>query len=288
LLICCIGGVMGPATRLYRPYLSAMEETLRRVTVGIRDPRAQAFYARLIAHGYEPNRHIDVLPDHRLIYVCVPKCASSRIKMTLSTLIGRSPQSPWEAHNRKRSGLKGPKHVGLSTFWRIAVDPSALRFSFVRNPYDRIVSCWADKFRDKPLIPGQPSIDPYLAWRQKNDGSLPHGADRTLSFSEFVSFATATAGDRIDAHWQLQVDLADMPGIALDVVGKIESFENDFGRVLDHVGADEAVRRRAVLPFNVSYRRAYPDYYTPELAARVYRAYERDFDRFGYARALMN
>jgi len=279
---------MGPATRFFRPHLSAIEETVRRLTVGLCNPEAYAFYARLMAGGYEPNRHIDVLPDHRLIYICVPKCASSRIKMTLSALIGRCPKSAWEANRRRISGLKGPKHVGLSAFWRVAVDPSALRFSFVRNPYDRIVSCWADKFRGKPLIAGGPSIDPYLAWRRQNDRSFAEGADRTLSFAEFVLFATATANDRVDAHWQLQVDLLDMPGIALDLVGKIETFEHDFGRVLDHVRASDALRRRAALPFNVSCHDAWQDYYTRDLAARVYRAYERDFDSFGYPRALAN
>jgi hypothetical protein len=265
-----------------------MEEGLRRLTVGLCDPQAYAFYARLMTGGYEPNRHIDVLPDHRLIYICVPKCASSRIKMTLSALIGRSPKSAWEANKRRISGLKGPKHVGLSAFWRVAVDPNALRFSFVRNPYARIVSCWADKFRDTPLIPGRPSIDPYLAWRRRNDTSLPATADRTLSFAEFVLFATATANDRVDAHWQLQVDLLDMPGIALDFVGKIESFPHDFGCVLDHVRANDALRRRAVLPFNVSCHDACSSYYTRDLAARVYRAYERDFDSFGYRQTLPN
>jgi Sulfotransferase family len=276
---------MGPVTRFYRPYLSATEEALRRLTVGLSHPQAYAFYARLVAKGYEPNRHIDVLPDHRLIYVCVPKCASSRIKMTLSALIGRSPQSAFEANRRQISGLKGPKHVGLSTFWRVAVDPRTLRFSFVRNPYDRIVSCWADKFRDKPLVAGQPSIDPYLAWRQHHDLSLPAGAGRTLSFAEFVTFATATADRRVDAHWQLQADLLDMPGITLDFVGKTESFEQDFRRVLDHVSPDEVIRRQAALPLNVSAHRSWPDYYTPDLAARVYRAYERDFDLLAYPRS---
>jgi hypothetical protein len=280
------GGALKTTTRYLRPCLSALERAAQRVIVGTADPAAYAFYRRLTAHGYEPDRHIDVLPDHRLVYVCVPKCASSRVKLTLSALLGRTPVSRWEVNKRKLSGLNGPKHVGLSTFYRVATDPATLRFSFVRNPYARLVSCWADKFRDRPLVPGQPSIDPYLAWRQRNDPSLPHGADRTLSFPEFVEMATTTASARVDAHWQLQADLLDMPGIALDLVGKMESFASDFRPVLDHVGADDVLRRRALVPFNASQHSRWADYYTDELAAQVYRAYERDFDRFGYSRAL--
>jgi hypothetical protein len=52
-------------------------------------PQAHAFYMKLMEDGYQPNVLIDVLPDERIVYVCVPKCASSRIKKTLSALLGR-------------------------------------------------------------------------------------------------------------------------------------------------------------------------------------------------------
>jgi Sulfotransferase family len=226
------------------------------------------------------------LPDHRLIYVSVPKCASSRIKLTLSALLGRSPRSISEVHNRRTSGLKGPRQVGLPRFRAIAVDPRALRFSFVRNPYDRLVAGWAYWFRDQPLVAGHPPVDVYLAYRRHVAASLPAGAGRTLGFADFVTFATATATARIDAHWQLQADLLDVPGVTLNLVGKLESFDRDFARVLSHVRAPEKLRHQAILPVNESNRAACSTYYTQELADRVYRAYERDFDCLGYPRGL--
>ena len=69
----------------------------------------------------------------------------------------------------------------------------------------------------------------------------------------------------------------------LDFVGRLESFNTDFVRVLDHVGASEAVRRDAFVPINVSQHKKWSDYYTKDLADRVYRAFERDFDRFAAA-----
>ena len=277
---------MRPITRFTRPYLSAIDETFRWLVYRVRDPQAYSFYTRLMAGGFEPNRHIDVLPNHRLIYVCVPKCASSRIKMTLSKVQGRSPRSAWEANKRGLSGLKGPKHVGIKVFQRVATDPTTLRFSFVRNPYDRLVSCWTNKFRDVPLVSTNPTIRSYLMWRQENDRSLPEGIDRTLRFSDFVNFATATALTRVDAHWQLQDDLLSMPGITLDLVGKVENFANDFRRVLDHAGVEEPLLSEAIRPLNASDHEGWSTYYTRELADRVYQAYERDFDRFEYPRML--
>jgi hypothetical protein len=101
-----------------------------------------------------------------------------------------------------------------------------------------------------------------------------------------VRFVTATAAERIDPHWVHQVTIIDMPGITLDFIGKVESFADDFGQVLDHVHACPALRRQSVLPFNASDHDSWPTYYTGELANVVYRAYEPDFDRFQYPRTF--
>ena len=277
---------MLPITRLTKPYISLLEDGARRLIVGRRDPESYKFYQQLLTGGFAPNTHIDVLPNQRVIYVCVPKNASTRIKMTLSALLGRTVRSEWEAHKRKLSGLKSPKRVGLTVFHRLAADPLALRFAFVRNPYARLVSCWLNKFCEVPLIAANPSIDSYLGWRQQNDQSFPAGPTKTLSFNEFANFATITAHDRVDAHWHYQTGLLAMPGIELNLVGKVESFSWDFMRVLDHVQANDALRADAVKAANASGNSDWRSYYTTELANRVYKAYESDFDLFQYPRIL--
>jgi hypothetical protein len=247
------------------------------------DPKASAFYAELVARGYDPNALVDVLPKSRLIYVCIPKCASTTIKATLSALSGRESLSFEELHKRRYSGLKSPYQVGPSTLCSLADDAGALRFSFVRNPYARLVSAWADKYKNKPLVGGDSFVDKYLNFRKSTDPTLPEGAGVTLSFPDFVRFTTATAHRRLDAHWQLQDDLLDMPGIKLDFIGKVESFSEDFARVLAHVGAP---RRPLGNHFNSSAHEPWPQYYSSALAEKVYRAYERDFDRLRYPRAI--
>lgn len=147
-----------PITRLAKPYISAIEAGLQHLLAAGRDPDAGVFYKRLVHGGFAPNDLIDVLPQQRIIYVCVPKNASTRIKLTLSLLLGRNMRSESDVHRRKLSGLKSPKRTGLVAFHRIATDPLALRFAFVRNPYERLVSCWLDKFRGVPLTEGRPSV----------------------------------------------------------------------------------------------------------------------------------
>jgi hypothetical protein len=250
------------------------------------DPAAAEFYDRLVRGGYEPDLLLNVLPAHKLLYVVVPKAASTRIRRTLARIDGRYVRTLKPSRWFRHSGPGGPRSMTMSSFHRLATGAGTLRFSFVRNPYARAVSCWADKFRDKPLVPGDPFIDIYLARRGEIDAALPAGADRTLSFADFITFLAAVTRLRCDIHLQVQDDILSMPGITLDFVGKVETFAQDFGRVLDHVRASAVMRREAVAAVNESDHEPWASYYTGDLADRLYRACECDFDRFGYPRAL--
>ena len=249
------------------------------------DPPASSFFKASISGGAEPDAHIDVLPLHRLLYVSIPKCASTAIKAVLSALNGKALVLPDELHTRRLTGLRSPSQVGLSAFHQLATRASTLRFTFVRNPYARLVSAWADKFQNKPLVAGDPFVDLYLEHRASINRSLPYGAEHILPFESFVEFATVTADRRVDAHWNLQSGLINIPGIELNFIGRVENFQYEFTTVMDHVGADDRLRRLVDVHFNPSSHRSWQDYYSRHLANRVYRAYERDFDGFRYSRA---
>src|SRR3569833_2989212 len=157
----------------------------------LRDPEAAQFFHTLHAGGYDPNAHIDVLPDHHVIYICVPKAASTTIKAALAQLNGRA-IPPRNLRSRRHSGLPSPRHVGLTAFHRLATCPRTLRFSFVRNPYARLVSAWADKFQDRPLVRGDGFAEQYLAYRRATRLKELE-SDQALSFQDFIEFACATA-----------------------------------------------------------------------------------------------
>jgi Sulfotransferase family len=249
------------------------------------DPHAIAFYEQLRDSRCEPNHLLKALPTHKLIYIIVPKAASTRIRTTLRRVAADYSRSLRPTRWLK-FGTRGLHSMTVSGFFRLATSPQTLKFSFVRNPYTRAVSCWADKFRGKPLVGGDPLIEMYLARRNEIDTRLPAGRDRTLSFEDFVIFATAIAGRCCESHLQSQADIISVPGIKLDLIGKVESFFRDFAHVLDHLHADASVRREAVMPLNQSSHADWHHYYTTELADRIYSAYERDFDMFGYTSAI--
>lgn len=276
--------------RIFRPVEIAIKKIpcfVSRPIVGISNPLAAEFYENLMTNGYEPDSLLNVLPRYKLIYIMVPKAASTRIRRTLARIDGRFMRSLKPSRRSKYRGPSGPRNITIDKLFRLATNPDVLRFSFVRNPYARVVSCWADKYADKPLIGGDVFIDAYLARRHEIDADLPAGADRTLSFPQFVAFAAATAKAHHDSHLQAQDDILSMPGIELDMIGKVETFDADFIRVLDFVNANDAIRNEAAVAINKTHHNDWPTYYTPELVDLVYRAYECDFDRFGYVRATV-
>jgi len=251
-------------------------------------PAAVFFNAVRDGH-FDAETYIDVLPQHGLIYLWVPKAASTTIRSVLSSLeFGTPPGPPLELLNSRRcTGIRSPRLAGFSVFHRLAKSAEALRFTFVRNPYARLLSTWSDRFQGRPLTEGHPSINAYRTHRAAISRSLPDGPDQTLSFPEFVEFATATVNQRIDIHWQLQDDFATVPGLPLNLIGKVENFQTDFARVLDHIGVTNEARARYLQQaVNPSSHEPWQEYYTDALAARVNRAYERDFDKFGYPRTV--
>ena len=135
------------------------------------------------------------------------------------------------------------------------------KFAFVRNPWDRLVSCWKDK-----VVGGN-------LFRFDNQEIL-----RMQNFEQFVGFVESQDLNTADRHLRLQSALIDHEN--LDFLGRMENFEQDLGVVLERLGINGGrIGRR-----NASNdRRPYQRYYTAELAKRVGRIYAPDTDRFGYS-----
>ena len=185
--------------------------------------------------------------------------------------IGREPRFVWfqVAKVATRSALNHFETHGVAFDVRQGYDlyfsPRLYRphfkFSFVRNPWDRLVSCWQNKIIDnrKAHIFGstQESLDSFT-------GFVDHVAGQDLS--------------SCNIHIRLQCVQMDLNH--LDFLGRFERFADDFRLVCGKLGLPGELERR----LNASSRRPdYRTYYTPELAARVGALYRRDIDLFGYA-----
>lgn len=248
----------------------------------------EAEYRALLRYSKINHQTIDVVVLKKILYVPVQKAATSKIRRTLSEIAGRR----HFFRNRRTGDVFGNpptlRSISVADFHSLISGPDVLRFTFVRNPYDRLVSAWANKFQDRPLVYGKkftrgtPEMDTYLKVRASIDPQLPHGPDQRLSFPEFVRYAIAICDQGLDNHIQLQSRLIEVPGVSLNFIGKIENFNQDIEKLLDHCSAPDALRAKVLVPVNKSKHTDFARYYTPELSKDVWQAYRSDFERFGY------
>lgn len=134
------------------------------------------------------------------------------------------------------------------------------KFAFVRNPWDRLVSCWHNKVLKENYF--------QFTGDERN---------KVREFGEFVRFVQAQDLDNADRHLRHQASLINLNDI--DYLGRLETFEGDLRQITDNLGLTQGV----IEPKNVSVKKqTYQNYYTPDLVDRVSRLYRKDIQVFGY------
>lgn len=220
--------------------------------------------------------------EHRYVCMTVPKVACTTVKLTLHEWEGLPPAADWgQVHDQDAPRLSS---FSTSEAAEMLTSPDWLRFAFVRDPYDRLFSAWKQKIgntwdtqyaglRDQiraadgyPSRPGRPA--PFVAFRD---------------FARFVA-ESGDPGVVFDGHWDLQTNVLLHDLIAYDVIGRFETFVEDFTAVLRHLDAPEHVIAMARQVTNQTAKVPLSAAYDRELAALVHRKYEADFAAFGYDR----
>lgn len=208
----------------------------------------------------------------RFIFFPVPKAATSSIKK----LIARMDDLPGDGN---------PHHdVHFDVVW--ARDLDAWRdyrtFTVVRNPWDRLVSCFKDKIRgsldDTRYGPRQRVHEGFDRYN-KVLGRQIFRPDMT--FDQFVR-AVARIPDAVaDEHVRSQYRMFSRPDGALLVerILKFESLADELPGLLRELGADDL----SVDHEHKSVRSAYRDFYTDELAEITARRYRRDIRLLDYS-----
>jgi len=131
------------------------------------------------------------------------------------------------------------------------------KFAFVRNPWDRVVSCYLDKVVNKRR-------DYYMEC---------HGKD----FEYFVRFIKKKDLSICDRHIRLQSRL--FPYREVDFIGRFENFENDLRSVLDKLN----IKVNRIPRLNVTKRTgAYKSYYSERTKHIIADKYSKDVELFGY------
>jgi Sulfotransferase family len=81
-------------------------------------------------------------------------------------------------------------------------DGGMFRFAVVRNPYDRLVSGFVDKFCGGDLQ--KPWVQDIV-----NSAGAMSGGGHTISFAQFLDYLSTTDESRINPHWRRQTYVLD-------------------------------------------------------------------------------
>uniref|UniRef100_A0A8D0A2J8 Carbohydrate sulfotransferase n=1 Tax=Sander lucioperca TaxID=283035 RepID=A0A8D0A2J8_SANLU len=174
----------------------------------------------------------------RLLYCEVPKAGCSNWKRVLMVLGGKA-ASTWDiphdaAHGANRlRRLDSYDAAGITERLR-----SYTKVLFVREPFERLVSAFRDKF-ESPNSYYHPVFGRAIIARYRANASL--GALRSgagVSFPEFVRYLLDVRRPvGMDIHWTPVSQLCSPCLLRYSFIGKLESLEADANFLLRSVGA---------------------------------------------------
>ncbi len=188
----------------------------------------------------QPKTMIYPIPSHKAVYFRVPKVASTSLLLALRKV---DPADKSDEY-----------------------DKSHFKFTFVRNPFDRLASCYRHVIRR-----GTPEV---------LDGCP--GMSRTMSFETFVeALSKIEKPEKMDMHFRPQYTFfPEKP----DYIGKFENLKEDFAEICQKIG----LHPPELLHRNSTDKTIFKDYYRDsKILQKVVNCYKKDFEMFGYSKEGM-
>ena len=203
-----------------------------------------------------------VLSDISVGYIQIPKVATRSIRQCLTRyhLEVAQDASVESAGGSESYGI----HKSQKRIYELKRD--VFIFAFVRNPLDRLYSCYKNKVMD-PFIKGGVNL------------FANHGIELGISFEDFVDIIVDIPDSKIDRHirsqhWFLTYNDNLLP----DYVGRLESFEQDWNFLVQ--------RYSFPIPPHINQTRSDDNskwsYYSRRSARLVAQRYEKDIELFNY------
>lgn len=218
-----------------------------------------------------------VSDDHEFVYFVVQKVACTSIKNALLPF--------FDADSMRQDGTSGGIHR-LYADSNNQINKNLLveklnseyrdyfKFAFVRNPWDRLVSCYLQRFTGK---------EAGLNQHDYNGVNFHKG----MSFTEFVEAVHEIPDAEANPHFRSQYEVICGPGkdrpIMADFVGRYENLAQDFEVVSKKIGNGQRLSLPHLLPSKSREGRPYAEFYDDRLRRLVRERFREDIEIFDYS-----
>lgn len=226
--------------------------------------------ANIVVRGsYIPTEYY-VLEDKKLVYVSIPKVACTSIKSAMF-----EPET--DAVNMNEYMTVHSRAEEFRTVKLTRQQKNYFVFAFVRNPFDRLVSCYEDKVKRRVQHNGRYFFDTAYN-RQLLHRLYGVRFSPGMSFAEFLRTVAVIPDALADGHFKSQYScLYRFRRRVPNYIGKFETIADDWRSLAERYGFRKLDQR------NISNRIDLLDYYeTLELVELAAERYTNDIRCFGY------
>jgi Sulfotransferase family len=221
-----------------------------------------------VYRGYVVHNNI-LLEKRKAIYFYIPKVACSSLKFTCAQILNMEAGAGDVVEEIHKIDFPFVKKYQVLSRYR-----DYFRFAFVRNPWDRLVSCYKDKINFGPGHVYNHYKNPFLKYLDEQ-GLFK----QDMSFEDFVKVVSQIPDEDAEGHIRSQHKyLEDERGDNLvEFVGKFENLHRDMDYLINRLGVNLATPHLRKTP-----HKPYWEYYNNNTIQLVQERYKEDIRRFKY------
>ena len=230
----------------------------------------------------ESYHHVIVSDKYRLMYCYIPKVACTQWKKMFLIL------------NDKRQGIQYNEHEKYHEKWRFNYlahySEEAIRtrlrsyykFLFVREPFERLLSGFEDKFVSNIWNWHETSL--YTSailnrYRQEH----PNATD-DVTFTKFIYYVLSLRDEARNEHWKSYEGLCHPCAVDYDFIGHFENLGQESQYVLKKTGLEKIIAFPPIISLNTS-RKVLEKYseVPKHMILQLGDAFKNDLEMFNYA-----
>ncbi|XP_013407196.1 carbohydrate sulfotransferase 11 [Lingula anatina] len=258
--------------------------------------------------GLDDYKHLFAEDNHQVLFCRVPTICNTNWKRVLLIMSGKLNESfVWSQPDNQIHYVLWAKYVTqLNTLPEAEIEKllkSYLKFFFLRNPFERLLSSYRTKVEnfdpEHPVIAAEVGNYVLVNYRkmapifpERKQIKLVDGVyhiepsavmafqKSNITFEEFLRYV-ADHKDNPDRHWDLPHSLCHPCGIEYDVVGYYDTIEEDARNILKMAKADPGLVYPPRTKLEMPTSELMPEYYgkvSEDTLSRIRTMYEVDAD----------